>query len=112
MNKVEVDGRLTADPEVKVLESGTKRVSFTLAVARATEKYPDLKPSFIPVVLWGEEASKFGGTKGDLVYVSGELITDSWVKDDKHYSSFNIKGFKAEIKTKKKEASYEASNSR
>lgn len=72
-----IQGRLTADPELKTTTSGANVTSFTLAVDRNTA---DKKTDFIPVVAWNKTAefvcNYFG--KGDMAIVEGSLQSRRW----------------------------------
>ena len=78
INKVILIGRLGKDPEVKTLENGTKRASFSLAT---NEFYRDKEGNKIEntewhnIICWrnlAEIAEKYL-TKGKLIYVEGKL---------------------------------------
>lgn len=72
LNKVILQGRLTADPELKSTQTGTSVCSFTLAVDRS---YGEKKADFINCVAWRNTAefiSKYFG-KGKMMIAVGEL---------------------------------------
>ncbi|HCC00195.1 MAG TPA: single-stranded DNA-binding protein [Ruminococcaceae bacterium] len=81
LNVVALNGRLTADPELRHTGSGTSVTSFTLAVDRnyaraGTERQAD----FIDIVCWrgtAEFVSKYFH-KGQLVAVDGTIQTRSY----------------------------------
>ena len=53
MNKVELIGRLTAEPELRYTESDKAYTRFTLAVNRKYKKDDETRDAdFIPVVAW------------------------------------------------------------
>lgn len=89
LNQIALIGRLTKDPEIKLVgKDQNSVVRFILAVNRP--KYGDSKPQadFIPVVAWRGTADFIGRNfrKGKQVYVSGRLQTTEWEKDGvKHY---------------------------
>ena len=57
MNKVELIGRLTVNPELKYTESGKAYTRFTLAVNRKFKKNEEAKDAdFIPIVAWEKRA--------------------------------------------------------
>jgi len=57
INKVVLIGRLTKDPETRVLESGSTVSTFTLAVDRTFKSRDGERGvDFIPVVSWGKTA--------------------------------------------------------
>ena len=89
LNQIALIGRLTKDPEIKLVgKDQNSVVRFILAVNRP--KSGDSKPQadFIPVVAWRGTADFIGRNfrKGKQVYVSGRLQTTEWEKDGvKHY---------------------------
>lgn len=76
VNTVVLTGRLTRDPEIKVLESGKKLAKFTLAVDRGKNMDPD----FIPVEAWDKVANSVEGyvTQGSLIAVEGSIRVDNY----------------------------------
>lgn len=95
MNKIILIGRLTRDPEMKIIEdSGRVFCKFTLAVER---KYKSSNGErgvdFIPIVFWGKKAEVIGEylTKGKLLSVSGRLQTGNYEASD------GSKRYKAEV---------------
>lgn len=92
-NSVVLIGRLTRDPELRYLTTGsnTAYVRFNLAVDRglSREKKAEMEASnkstadFINIVAWGklaENVANYSG-KGRLVGVSGRIQTGSYEKD-------------------------------
>lgn len=86
LNKVLLAGRLTRDPELRYVQSGTALCKFALAVSRkyrtkSGEQREDTL--FINVTCWDKTAEYVGETykKGRPVYVEGKLKSDEW--DDK-----------------------------
>jgi single-strand DNA-binding protein len=79
MNRVILIGNLTADPELRTINSSTSVAHFTLAVNRPTKN--DKKAAdFIPVIVWSklaESCSKYLG-KGSQVAVAGRLQIRSY----------------------------------
>ncbi|HOF45575.1 MAG TPA: single-stranded DNA-binding protein [Bacteroidales bacterium] len=108
INKVILIGRLGKDPEVKTLENGTKRASFSLAT---NEFYRDKEGNKIEntewhnIICWrnlAEIAEKYL-TKGKLIYVEGKIKTRSWEENGaKRYiteieaNTFTMLGLKSE----------------
>ena len=82
-NKVILVGKLTADPELKQVQSGISVTTFSIAVARpfsknAAEGQP--QADFINVVAWrntAEFVTKYF-TKGRSILICGRLQTRSW----------------------------------
>ena len=82
LNHITIMGRLTRDPELRMTQSQTQVVSFTLAVDRdfggrdGSEKQAD----FIDCVAWRQTAefvSKYF-SKGRMAVVSGRLQSRKW----------------------------------
>lgn len=91
MNNVVLIGRLTRDPELRYIPSGTAVCNFTLAVDKnlARDKKQEMEAKnqptadFIRIIVWGrvaENCAKFL-VKGRLVGVQGRIQTGSY--DDK-----------------------------
>lgn len=87
LNKVELIGNLTRDPELRYTPSGTVVCSFSIATNRnwttdTGEKKEEA--DFHRIVAWNKLAelcSQFL-TKGRKVYVEGRLTTRSWTAQD------------------------------
>lgn len=80
-NKCILQGRLTADPELKMTQSGVPVTSFSLAVDRRVKDSPC---DFIPIVAWRQTAEficKYF-KKGQAILVCGELQTRSWTDNN------------------------------
>lgn len=76
-NKVILGGRLTATPELKTTPSGVSVCSFSVAVARKTNRE---ETDFISCVAWRQTAefiSKYFA-KGSSVCVTGAIQTRTW----------------------------------
>lgn len=72
MNKIQIIGRLTANPELKTTDKGAEVCTFTVAVSR---RFNREETDFFPVTVWRDLAvncNKFL-TKGSQVGVSGSL---------------------------------------
>ena len=85
LNVVVLNGRLTADPELRYTQSNGAVTSFTLAVDRSfarqgTERVTD----FINIVAWRQTAEFVGRYfhKGQLVAVQGSLQVRSYTDKD------------------------------
>ena len=79
-NKCILQGRLTANPELKQSTSGVSVTSFNLAVDRRYNKGEEKQCDFIAVVAWRATAEficKYF-SKGQAILVCGELQTRSW----------------------------------
>ncbi len=88
MNHVVLIGRLTRDPELRYISSGTAVTQFTLAVDKqlSRDKKQQFeqqgKPTadFIRIVVWGKQAENCANylTKGRLVAVQGAINTSTY----------------------------------
>ena len=90
INKVTLQGRLTADPELKQTQSGVPNVFFTVAWS---EKYKEVeKKCFLPCKAWrgtAEFLSKYFA-KGQELIVAGKLSTEEWTAQDGSKRSQNV----------------------
>lgn len=86
MNRVEIMGRLTADPSVKYVEGDNPYTisRYTLAIDRRRKKGKETKADFIPVVAYrggGDFAAKYFH-KGMRVVVCGHLESYSYMNNE------------------------------
>lgn len=86
LNKAQIIGNLTRDPEMKSLPNGNKITSFSVATNRVyKDSNGDKKEEseFHNVVVFGKQAETSAQylKKGQQVYVEGRITTRSW--DDK-----------------------------
>ena len=84
MNNITLIGRLTVDPEPKVLQNGTTSTSFTVAVDRNYKDKEGKKiTDFIPCQTMGNTAEFVNNylSKGRLVAIEGSLQIDRYEKD-------------------------------
>lgn len=83
MNKVELLGRLTKDPDIRVTQSGTKVCQFTVAVNRHGQKDSAQQADFIQCVAWKQSAEFLGmyAHKGQQICIEGRIQTRNY--DDK-----------------------------
>ena len=92
MNNVVLIGRLTRDPELRYIPTGTPVSQFTIAVDRnlSKEKRQEAESrnqptaDFIRIVVWGRQAENCANylAKGSQVGVQGRIQTSSY--DDKN----------------------------
>ena len=90
-NHVIIAGRLTAAPEMKQTNSGTKVCSFNVAVNRRTKAGEQAVADFFTVTAWDKAADlvcKYF-TKGSSILVRGRLQNRSWTDSNgaKHYAT-------------------------
>ncbi|WP_457626471.1 single-stranded DNA-binding protein [Persephonella sp.] len=82
LNKVFLIGRLTRDPEIRFLPSGSQVTSFTLAVNRAYRSGNEWKEEtyFFDIEAFGMLAERLGKqlNKGTQILVEGQLRQDRW----------------------------------
>jgi len=118
MNITLLRGNLTRDPELRNIESNSKKVSvvnFTVAVSREYKKASgekDKVTTFINCEAWdsGAEVIAESFRKGDLVMVEGSLRNDSWEKDGVKHSTLRVRvnNFSKITKLSKNRSSEEA----
>lgn len=86
LNNVSLVGRLTKDPEVKVIGEGVAVCNFTLAVNRSyKDKNGETQADFIQCQSW-KGAAEFMAKylkKGNLIAVTGSINTRTYEKEDK-----------------------------
>lgn len=80
LNRITMNGRLVADPELRHTQSGVPVCSFRIANDRDYSKDGEKETDFFDVVAWratAEFISKYF-TKGRLITVDGRLQTRAW----------------------------------
>ncbi len=89
VNSVVLVGRLTADPDMRYIQSGAAVATFRLAVNRPPRRSQDGSPAteqtdFIDIVTWRSQAEFVGNymKKGALVAVEGRIQTRSFETQD------------------------------
>jgi single-strand DNA-binding protein len=89
MNTVQLTGRLTRDPELVQLESGS-----VCRMRLAIENMGRNETGYVDVSTFGKagEAAARVLTKGWLVAVDGRLQHDTWMKDDEKRSTYSVVG--------------------
>jgi len=120
INRAEFSGRLTRDPEVRKIPSGSTVTNFSIAVNRSYKDKEDNwqeKVTFVECVGWngvGESIAKYL-RKGSSVYVVTEMTVDSWEKDGvkRTANKFTVMDWRelAVRKGEKKESKAEANKS-
>jgi len=82
LNRVMLIGRLTRDPEVRFLPSGTQATSFSVAVNRKfKDKNGEWKEEayFFDIEAFGQVAERVGSLgKGYQILIEGSLRQDRW----------------------------------
>ena len=95
LNKIFLQGRLVADPELRHTQNGVAVASFRLAVDRdfKDRETGERKADFINVVAWrqtGEFVSRFL-TKGRMAIVEGKLQTRDYTdKEGNRRTAFEV----------------------
>lgn len=82
INDYTFTGRLTRDPELRVLANDNALAEFTVAINR---KYGEKEETvFMSVEAWGKlaEIIKNVAAKGSVVLIKGRLKQDTWQGDD------------------------------
>ena len=85
LNRIELIGRLTRDPEVRYISNGHPMAQFTIAVDRDFRNAAgDREADFVRCVTWRKLAEQVGQycSKGRLVAVEGRLQTRSYEAPD------------------------------
>ena len=85
MNKVILVGRITKDPELKSIQSGSSVVNFTIAVNRPVSQAQNQDQNannadFINCVIWNKQAENLAKyvKQGSLIGVEGRIQTRSY----------------------------------
>lgn len=99
INRVELSGNLTRDPELQSTKSGTSVLKFGIAVgeSRNGKEYTN----FFDCVVWG----KYGETmqrylqKGQRVTVAGSLHYSSWSDPKSGYKRSRVEVYVSDIDT-------------
>lgn len=82
INKVEIMGNVTKDPEVRYTQSGTAVCTISVATNRSYKQNDEWvdESQFHEVVLWGKLAEHAGARlqKGTRVLITGRLQTRKW----------------------------------
>ena len=83
INKVELLGRVGADPEMKYTASGTAVTQLRLATDRV-RKGGESETDWHQIVVWDKLAEAVAQyvEKGQRIYVAGRLAQNSWTGDD------------------------------
>lgn len=88
-NSVILVGRLTRDPELKRTTTSKSVCRFDIAMSsrikdQVTGEWRDSDPTFVPVIVWGDQADRCADRlkKGMPVYIEGRLKSNSWQSSD------------------------------
>ena len=96
LNTVVLIGRLTRDPEYKIVGEGSSLVNFSIANNRTYVVNGDKKEEthYFECVAWGKlaEIIKEYASKGKQILVEGRLVQESWdTQDGKKASKVKIR---------------------
>ena len=82
INRVELLGRVGADPELRQTQGGTAVVQLRLATDRRNSD-GESQTDWHTVVCWAKQAEAVAGyvRKGERVYVTGRLQQQNWETD-------------------------------
>ena len=101
MNKIILSGGITRDAELTFLgQTGTPKMSFSLAVERGYQKKgEEKKVDFINCEMIGKHTENLYQyiTKGKQIFIEGELNIDSYMKDDERKTYTKVKVDKLEF---------------
>lgn len=90
VNRVILQGRLTADPELKETQSGIKYLESTVAW---NEKYKETETvCFLRCKAWRHTAEFIANYfhKGDQLIIEGRMVTESWTDSEGQNKSRTI----------------------
>ena len=96
INRVCITGNLTRDPELRATQSGSRVLSFGIAVNdrrknQQTGEWEDY-PNFVDCTMFGTRAEKIANylAKGSKVAIEGKLRYSSWERDGEHRSKLEV----------------------
>lgn len=96
INRCNISGNLTRDPEMRALRNGTQVLSFSVAVNDRrknpqTGEWEDY-PNFVDCTMFGTRAEAVGRylSKGTKVAIEGKLRYSSWEKDGQRRSKLEV----------------------
>lgn len=96
INRVNISGNLTRDPELRATAGGTQVLGFGVAVNDRrknpqTGEWEDV-PNFVDCTMFGNRAEKVARylSKGSKVAIDGKLRYSSWEKDGQRRSKLEV----------------------
>lgn len=92
MNRVELIGRLTRNPELRYTSSNVAVANFSLAINRPYKKDEVQETDYINCKAFNKSAENINKycNKGDLLGLEGRIQTRSYEKDDKKYYATEV----------------------
>ncbi|MGG4288349.1 single-stranded DNA-binding protein [Priestia megaterium] len=86
MNSVQLIGRLTKEPDMKITPGGAAVVTFTIAVRRRfkDQQTGNYESDFINCIAWRGKAETIGNNvkKGEMIGIEGSWSTRNYEKQD------------------------------
>ena len=96
INRVNITGNLTRDPELRATQSGSQVLSFGVAVNDRrrnpqTGEWEDY-PNYVDCTIFGTRAEAVGRyiSKGSKVAIEGKLRYSSWERDGQRRSKLEV----------------------
>lgn len=83
MNSINLIGRITKDPEVKLTQNSTKYCRFCIAVDGIKDKEGNIPADFIDCIAWSKSAELIGKyfRRGSRIGINGRLHTTTFETD-------------------------------
>ncbi|WP_438265911.1 single-stranded DNA-binding protein [Collinsella bouchesdurhonensis] len=110
INRCNISGNLTRDPEMRALRNGTQVLSFGVAVNDRrknpqTGEWEDY-PNFVDCTMFGTRAEAVGRylSKGTKVAIEGKLRYSSWEKDGQRRSKLEVIVDEIELMSQRQQA--------
>lgn len=90
MNKVILQGRLTADPDNRTGANDTVICRFTVAVDHYNARGGEKSAIFVPCIMFGQRADVFGHYthKGDRVLIEGRIDVSNYEDEEGNRRTF------------------------
>ena len=90
MNKVILQGRLTADPDNRTGANNTVICRFTVAVDHYNAREGEKSAIFVPCIMFGQRADVFGHYthKGDRVLIEGRIDISHYEDEEGNRKTF------------------------
>lgn len=110
INRCNISGNLTRDPEMRALRNGTQVLSFGVAVndRRKNPQTGDWEdyPNFIDCTMFGSRAEAVSRflAKGNKVAIEGKLRYSSWEKDGQRRSKLEVIVDEIELMSQRQQA--------
>ena len=116
INRVNISGNLTRDPELRATAGGTQVLSFGVAVNdrrrnQRTGEWEDY-PNFVDVTMFGNRAEALSRilAKGMKVAIDGSLRYSSWERDGQKRSKLEVIADEIEFMSRQQDGAVQASS--